>query len=72
MAVALSELESMRDALLRARAAGVRTVQSDTESVTYASDAEMRAALADLERRIAEARGSPRVSTIRFSTTKGL
>jgi hypothetical protein len=72
MAHSLAEMEAMRDALLRARYAGVRTVKTETEEVTYASDAEMRTALADLERRIAEARGAPRVTTIRFSTSKGL
>lgn len=72
MAHSLAEMETMRDALLGARFAGVRTVKTETEEVTYATDAEMRTALADLERRIAVARGAPRVTTIRLSTTKGL
>jgi len=53
MAIDVSELKSMLDALLRARFAGVRTVEIDGRRVTYASDAEMERAIADLERRIA-------------------
>lgn len=66
-----TELEAMRDKLLRARAAGTRTVRySDGREVTYATGAEMAAALADLERRIADAR-HPRLGAIRPIVTKG-
>lgn len=64
------ELGAMRDALLKARFAGVRTVEYDGHRVTYATDAEMAAALADLERRIAAA-SAPRVSQVRISSSKG-
>lgn len=72
MAHALPELEAFRDELLRARYSGVRTVKTETEEVTYTSDAEMRTALADLERRIAALRGAPRVHTVRATVSKGL
>ncbi len=72
MAHTLAQLETMRDALMRARFAGVRTVRTDTEEVSYASDAEMRTALADLERRILEMRGTPKVTTVRLTVSKGL
>ena len=52
-----------RDALLAARYRGVRTVETDGRRVTYATDAEMVAALTDLERRIAAANeGGPTAS----------
>ncbi len=51
------DLEAMREALLAARFAGVRTVEYEGRRVTYASDAEMATALADLERRMAHRRG---------------
>lgn len=65
------ELEAMREKLLKARFAGVRTVEYDGRRVTYASDAEMAAALADLDRRIA-AVSAPRVSQVRISSSKGM
>jgi hypothetical protein len=49
----LDELAAQRDALLAARYRGVRTVEIDGRRVTYATDSEMAAAIADLERRIA-------------------
>lgn len=72
MAHTLSDLEAQRDALLRARYAGVRTVKTETEEVTYATDAEMRTALADLERRIRAAQGATKVSTVRLTVSKGV
>jgi hypothetical protein len=67
----VAELEAMREKLLHARFAGVRTVEYDGRRVTYATDAEMAAALADLERRIAAAQ-SGRVSQVRIQSTKGV
>jgi len=64
------ELEAMREALLKARFAGGRTVEYEGRRVTYASDAEMAAALADLDRRIAAA-SAPRVNQVRISPSKG-
>ncbi|TCT05392.1 hypothetical protein EDC22_11313 [Tepidamorphus gemmatus] len=66
----LNQLETWRDALLKARYAGVRTVEYDGKRVTYATDAEMAAALADLDRRIAAA-SAPRVAQVRISSSKG-
>ena len=72
MAVEATELTTLRDALLRARAAGVRTVTtSDGKSVTYTTDREMAAALADLERRIAATAGA-RPNRINIQSSKGL
>lgn len=69
--IGAAELEAMRDKLLRARAAGSRAVTfSDGRKVEYATGAEMAAALADLERRIADAR-RPRLGAIRPIVTKG-
>jgi hypothetical protein len=64
--IATEELEGMRDALQRARYAGVRTVEYDGHSITYASDAEMRRALAALERQIAERSSQKPVSVVRI------
>lgn len=52
MAIEFSELETMRDALVRARAKGVRELQVNGERLRYGSDAEMAAAIADLESRL--------------------
>ena len=68
----LEELTAQREALLAARYRGVRTVEYEGRRVTYATDAEMAAALADLEKRIAQAKtGTPR-RRILSSATKGL
>lgn len=66
----IADLESMREALLQARFAGVRTVEYEGRRITYATDAEMAAALADFDRRIAPA-SAPRVSQVRISSSKG-
>jgi hypothetical protein len=65
-----AQLEIMREALLKARYAGVRTVEYDGRRITYATDAEMATALADLDRRIAAAT-APRVTQVRISSSKG-
>ena len=49
----LDELKALHSALLAARYSGTRSVSYDGKSVTYGSDAELAAAIADLERRIA-------------------
>ena len=43
------QLLAWREALLRARYAGTRTVECDGRKVEYRSDSEMASALADLE-----------------------
>ena len=65
------ELVTWRDALLKARYAGLRSVEYDGKRVSYATDAEMAAALADLDRRIA-AQGADRVTQVRINSTKGV
>ncbi|QFT81865.1 hypothetical protein FIU89_14675 [Roseovarius sp. THAF27] len=71
MALTLAELQSARDALLRARAGGIRRVRDLTgEEVEYRSDAEMARALAALDSEIAALAKSP-PSTFHFATSKG-
>lgn len=67
-----TELEALRDALLRARGRGVRVTMYDGKRVEYGSDADMAAAIADLERRIARASGAGQPRVVRFSTSKGV
>ena len=67
----LAQLTSWHDALLRARYAGVRTVEYDGRRVSYATDAEMATALADLERRIA-AQSTERITQVRINSSKGV
>jgi hypothetical protein len=66
------ELTTQRDALLVARYRGLRTVEIDGRRVTYATDAEMAAAIADLERRINQASSGGRRRRILTSASKGL
>jgi hypothetical protein len=71
MALTVTELEGLRDALLRARASGVRVTQFEGKRVEYGNDAEMAKAIADLESRIARA-STPRPGSVAFATSKGL
>ena len=58
----LDDLKARHDALLAARYSGTRSVSYDGKSVTYGSDAELAAAIADIERRIAAMeRGAGRI-----------
>jgi hypothetical protein len=68
----LEELKAQRDALLAARYTGIRTVEVDRRRVTYANDAEMAAAITDLERRIASGSEDGRRRRILTSASKGL
>jgi phage FluMu protein gp41 len=68
----LQEMTAQRDALLTARMRAVRTIEIDGRRVTYASDAEMAAAITDLERRIAAAEEGGRKRRILTSSSKGL
>ncbi|MEW5704912.1 MAG: hypothetical protein AB1781_10070 [Pseudomonadota bacterium] len=68
----LEEMIARRDALLAARFRGVRTVEIEGRRITYATDAEMAAALADLERRIAETKAGARRRIVRTAASKGL
>ena len=49
----LDDLKARHSALLTARYSGTRSVSYDGKSINYGSDAELAAAIADLERRIA-------------------
>ncbi len=71
MAADKATLEARRDALLARRQDGVLTVEYADKRITYRSDTEMSAALADLDRRIA-AFDRPAVTDIRISSSKGL
>ena len=66
----LAQLTAWRDALMAARYRGVRTVEYDGKRITYPSDGEMAAALADLNRQIAGA--TERISVVRIQSSKGL
>ncbi len=68
----LAELIQLRDALERARFTGTLKVKSGDDEITYRSDAEMKAALADLEQKIAAASGTTTVRQVRISSSKGL
>ena len=68
----LEELTAQRDALLGARLRGVRTVEIDGRRVVYATDAEMAAAITDVERRMALASSDGRRRRILTSASKGL
>jgi hypothetical protein len=50
----LDDLKSRHSALLAARYSGTRSVSYDGKTVTYGSDAELAAAIGDIERRIAK------------------
>jgi len=68
----IEELTAQRDALLAARFRGVRTVEIDGRRVTYASDAELTAAITDIERRLNTAQEGGRRRRILTSASKGL
>lgn len=65
-------MQELLDRLQRLRGEGVLSARTaDGRLVTYRSDPELQAAIADLERRIAQATaGAPR--EIRIAATKGL
>ena len=58
----LDDLKSRHSALLAARYSGTRSVSYDGKTVTYGTDAELAAAISDIERRIAKLeRGAGRI-----------
>ncbi len=71
MAIDPTELETLRDALIRARASGVRVTQFEGKRVEYATDGDIAKAIADLETRIRNA-SAPRSGSISFATSKGV
>ena len=61
-AMTLDDLKARHSALLAARYSGTRSVSYDGKTVNYGSDAELAAAIGDIERRIARLeRGAGRV-----------
>lgn len=58
----LDELKLRHSALLAARFSGTRSVSYDGKTINYGTDAELTAAIGDVERRIAKLeRGARRV-----------
>lgn len=57
---------------MRARYSGTRRVTYADKTVEYGTDAEMQAALTDLERRIAAAQGPTPVTTVYINPSKGI
>ena len=58
----LDELKLRHSVLLAARYSGTRSVSYDGKTVTYGTDAELAAAIGDIERRIAKLeRGAGRI-----------
>jgi hypothetical protein len=70
--VNIQQMMARREALLEARWRGVRTVEIEGRRITYATDAEMAAAIADLERRIADASAGARRRIVHTAASKGL
>ena len=66
----LAQLTEWREALMAARYQGIRTVEYDGKRVTYATDAEMAAALGDLIRQITST--TARIAVVRIQSSKGL
>lgn len=68
----IERMTTLLTALQEARYAGLRSVSYDGKTLTYGSDAELAAAIADLEARIAAASGTPRRRHWGTMATKGL
>lgn len=68
----LADMIAMRDGLEKARFSGTRKVQLGNSLVEYKSDAEMKTALVDLNRKIAAASGPTGSPFVTFTTSKGL
>ncbi|MGE0828046.1 MAG: phage head-tail joining protein [Hyphomonadaceae bacterium] len=72
MALDLSTLQSLKDALVKARLSGVREIRDQNgETVSYKSDREMASALSSVESQIA-ALQSAAPNVIKFKTSKGI
>ena len=67
----LATLQTQLAELQDIRAGGTQRLRfSDGKEVTYRTDAELAAAISDLERRIAATQGQS-INRVRFSTSKG-
>ena len=75
MADDLATLTAQRDRLLEIRAKGIRSYEIATGSgsrrLEYRTDAEVAAALRDVERRIAALQGTE-ITTVKLYSSKGL
>lgn len=71
MADEITTLIARRDRLAEIRAKGIRAYEIDGRRIEYRSDAEVAAALADVERRIATLQGN-RITTVQLHSSKGL
>lgn len=67
-----AELQAQLDSLRAIRARAVRSVDVGDYRTTFGTDAELAAAIADLERRIAAVSSAGPIQMVRFSTSKGL
>jgi hypothetical protein len=67
----VAELTARLEKLRATRASGTRSVQLGERRVEYRTDAELAAAIADLERQLAGETGA-RLHTIRIHASKGL
>ena len=77
MADTVESLQGQLDALRKHRASATRTVEytsgsGQTERVTFRDDAEMAAAISDMERRLAALLNPTAPKVIYFRTSKGL
>ena len=68
----IDRMRALLSALQEARFSGLRSVSYDGKTLTYGSDAELAAAIADLEARIARASGTIRRRRWGTVATKGL
>jgi hypothetical protein len=72
-AATLEELQAFRARLIASRANPAREVEdSSGKRVSYRSDAELASAIQAIDREIAQLQGAGTVSTVRFTTSKGL
>lgn len=70
-ALTLSELQSLRDALIRSRASGTREIEDQNgERISFKSDSEMSRAISDLEARIAAMQSGKQINVIKFKPGK--
>ncbi|WP_411958690.1 phage head-tail joining protein [Paracoccus homiensis] len=68
----IDRMRTLLSALQEARFSGLRSVSYDGKTLTYGSDAELAAAISDLEARIARATGATRRRRWSTIATKGL
>lgn len=68
----LAQLIAWREALQGARFRGTKVVETADKKIEYKSDAEMAAALAELDRQINQAQSGNRITCIRIASSKGL